>query len=109
MSAVRERVEHTLGPAARIPLGEGREFIVGGVRIAVFRLRTGGLAATAAACPHRGGPLADGITGARQVVCPLHGRRFSLDTGEAEGGAYAVPCFPVRLGPGGEIVVSLPG
>lgn len=108
MSAVRERVERPLGPVGQIPLGEGREFAVDGMRIAVFRLRAGGLAATAAACPHRGGPLADGITGAGQVVCPLHGRRFSLETGEAEGGAYAVPCFPARVGPDGEILVALP-
>jgi nitrite reductase (NADH) small subunit len=34
-------------------------------------------------CPHRNGPLADGIVAGNDVVCPLHNWRLSLDTGEA--------------------------
>lgn len=108
MSAAAVLLEHDLGPVDAIPLGEGREYTVAGVRLAVFRLRTGGLAATAAACPHRGGPLADGITGMDAVVCPLHGRRYSLTAGRDGGGGEPVACHPVRVGPGERIVVSLP-
>ncbi len=32
-------------------------------------------------CPHKGGPLCDGIVSGATVVCPLHGWRFDLDTG----------------------------
>ena len=31
-------------------------------------------------CPHKGGPLCDGIVSGTAVVCPLHGWRFDLDT-----------------------------
>lgn len=72
-----------LGPSAVIPPGEGRVFEVGSNRVAVFRMRDGELFATQAECPHRGGPLADGLVGAGRAVCPLHGFQFDLRTGEA--------------------------
>jgi nitrite reductase (NADH) small subunit len=64
-----------------IPIGEGRALAVGGKEIAVFRLRDGSLRALGAACPHRGGPLADGILDDNVVVCPLHGYTYDLETG----------------------------
>ena len=72
-----------LGHSAVIPPGEGRIFEVGSSRVAIFRTRRGELFATQAECPHRGGPLADGIVGEGRVVCPLHGLEFDLRTGEA--------------------------
>lgn len=74
-----------LGPLDRIPPGEGRSFEVGEARITVFRTRRGEVFATQATCPHRGGPLADGLLGERCVVCPLHGYKFDLATGEPLG------------------------
>jgi nitrite reductase (NADH) small subunit len=71
-----------LGPSSLIPSGEGRVFEVGTQRVAVFRTRHGELFATQAECPHRGGPLADGLVGAGRVVCPLHAFQFDLRTGE---------------------------
>lgn len=100
-------VEHTLGPVGRIPLGEGREYLVAGRRIAVFRLRSGRIAATDARCPHRGGPLADGIVGMETVVCPLHARRFSLVTGEDPGGGCGIATHPARIDEDGCIVVGI--
>jgi nitrite reductase (NADH) small subunit len=72
-----------LGPSTLIPPGEGRVFEVGARRVSVFRARDGELFATQADCPHRGGPLADGLLGDGRVVCPLHGLQFDLRTGEA--------------------------
>jgi nitrite reductase (NADH) small subunit len=63
-----------------VPLGEGREATVRGRRVAVFHTEDGWYAVDAA-CPHRGGPLADGIVGGRSVTCPLHERRFDLAGG----------------------------
>ncbi|HEV2819369.1 MAG TPA: Rieske 2Fe-2S domain-containing protein, partial [Solirubrobacteraceae bacterium] len=37
------------------------------------------------ACPHRGGPLADGLVADSCVTCPLHGWRFELRSGAALG------------------------
>jgi nitrite reductase (NADH) small subunit len=64
--------EIALGPVGDIPVGQGRAYVVEGRQIAVFRLRDRSLRALDAVCPHRGGPLADGLTDADVVVCPLH-------------------------------------
>ena len=73
-----------LGPLDRIPLGEGRTFNLGGREVAVFRTRTG-VFATNAMCPHKTGRLADGLVGDGKVICPLHGFKFALATGEPLG------------------------
>jgi nitrite reductase (NADH) small subunit len=67
-----------------IPAGEGRTVRLGHRRVAVFRTATGWYAIDHA-CPHAGGPLADGIAADCSVICPLHERRFALDTGAPIG------------------------
>ena len=108
MTATQSLVEHRLGAADQIPVGEGRQFTVAGLHIAVFRLRGGGIAATQAECPHRNGPLADGILGMDSIVCPLHNWRFALATGTAEVGDCDIATYPARLDAAGDIVVELP-
>ena len=96
-----------LGPVEAIPLGQGRTYVVDGRAIAVFRQRDGQLFATQNACPHRGGPLADGIIGAGKVICPLHARKFDLKTGASlQEDCCAVQTYPVRI-EGGEIILTL--
>ncbi|MCA9402620.1 MAG: nitrite reductase (NAD(P)H) small subunit [Candidatus Omnitrophica bacterium] len=75
-----------LGPLEDIAIGQGRCFIVKDTEVAVFRLRDGSVAAIENQCPHRKGPLAEGIIDQQFVVCPLHGHKFDLETGEGEGG-----------------------
>jgi nitrite reductase (NADH) small subunit len=89
--------EHLLGPVSEIPPGEGRNFLVGGVALAVFHTRDGQVFATQARCPHRGGPLADGLTDGATIVCPLHDRMFSLTTGEGIGNACSIAVYPIRV------------
>jgi nitrite reductase (NADH) small subunit len=85
-----------IGRVDEIPLGEGRTFAVGDEQIAVFRLRDGSLRAVDAVCPHRGGPLADGLADDQVVVCPLHGHTFDMCTGSETGGsALSVRSYPV--------------
>jgi nitrite reductase (NADH) small subunit len=86
-----------LGSVEQIPPGEGRTFAVDGVQIAVFRLRDGSLRAVDAVCPHRGGPLADGLTDDTVVVCPLHNHTFDLCSGaEVSGAAMSVRSYPLE-------------
>jgi nitrite reductase (NADH) small subunit len=92
--------EHLLGPLSQIPPGEGRNFLVAGQEIAVFHLRDGRVYATQAQCPHRGGPLADGLTDGATVVCPLHDRIFSLATGEGIGSDCTLAVYPAHVGNG---------
>jgi nitrite reductase (NADH) small subunit len=85
-----------VGSLDEIPLGEGRTYAVAGEQVAVFRLRDGSLRAIEAVCPHRGGPLADGLIDERVVVCPLHGHTFDTRTGcEVGGGDMSVRSYPV--------------
>jgi nitrite reductase (NADH) small subunit len=74
--------EVCLGPVEAIPVGQGRAFQVGSRHIAVFRQRSGRLSALQNACPHRGGPLSEGIVGADTVICPFHAWKFHVETGE---------------------------
>lgn len=88
--------EMDLGPVDEVPIGEGRTFAVGDEQIAVFRLRDGSLRAIDAVCPHKGGPLADGLADDQVVVCPLHGHTFDMCTGSEAGGAeFSVRSYPV--------------
>ncbi len=86
-----------LGPLAGIPPGEGRAFVVGAAEIAVFHTREGGVFATQAQCPHRGGPLADGLTDGGHVVCPLHDRVYCLATGAGIGNECSIRVYPVTV------------
>ena len=94
-SALRVR----LGLVTDIPAGEGRSYHVDARDIAVFRTRDGHLFATQAQCPHRKGPLADGLLGSQSVVCPLHDKRFDLASGCEVGGAgdCALAVYPVHV------------
>lgn len=85
-----------LGPVEKIPLGQGFCFIVGGEEIAVFRPRAGHIHATQNRCPHRGGPLAEGLCDAKTVICPYHGHKFDLQTGTGGEASEKLKIYPVR-------------
>ena len=111
MSAIATERETTswvpIGRARDVPHLEGRSVRAGDRRIAVFRLPDG-WAAIDHACPHRGGPLSDGIVAERCVTCPLHNQRFSLLTGERiDAPGEGVRTYPVRER-GGVLEVELP-
>jgi nitrite reductase (NADH) small subunit len=89
-----------------IPPGEGRAYVIADRTIAVFRQRDGRLFASDNVCPHRGGPLADGIVGASKVICPLHAWKFDLETGRCLGEEVTIRTYPVRE-VDGRIVVEL--
>lgn len=66
--------------------------------VAVFRPAEGEVFATADRCPHKGGPLSEGIVHDRKVTCPLHSMVFSLETGAAQGADEAqIETYPVRI------------
>jgi nitrite reductase (NADH) small subunit len=99
--------ERILGPADQIPKGEGRVFEVDGLRVAVFHTRGGGIFATQAECPHRQGPLADGLTDENTVVCPLHDRVYDLRTGQELGADCALSVYPIRVDASGIMLIGL--
>jgi len=99
--------ELDLGQLSGIPPGEGRSVEVFGRRIAVFHTRGGAVFAVQAECPHRGGPLADGLVGGTTLICPLHSWKFDLTTGNALFGDCGIKTFPVRVDEGGRILLTV--
>ena len=66
--------------------------------IAVFRTLEGEVFALRDKCPHKGGPLSQGIVHGHAVTCPLHNWVIDLASGEAQ--APDIGCVkrtPVRL------------
>jgi nitrite reductase (NADH) small subunit len=92
-----------------IPPQEGRAVKVAGREIAIFNLGERFLTIENA-CPHKGGPLCDGIVSGTTVVCPLHGQRFDLETGMPVMAAQpdCVPTFPTRV-EDGIVIVDMAG
>jgi len=66
--------------------------------IAVFRNAEDEVFALRDKCPHKGGPLSQGIVFGRKVACPLHGWNIKLDDGCAvEPDEGCTNSFPVRV------------
>jgi nitrite reductase (NADH) small subunit len=104
----RSGMTYDLGPLSRIPIGEGRTFLVADGAVAVFRARSGRVFASQAWCPHKRGPLADGLIGDGKVICPLHAYRFDLETGQPLGNdCESLRTYPVAIGDSGEILLLI--
>jgi nitrite reductase (NADH) small subunit len=70
----------------------------GGEKIAVFRTEDDRVFALVDRCPHKAGPLSQGIVHNRRVTCPLHNFVIDLETGEAVAPDRGkVRTIPVRL------------
>lgn len=80
------------------PLGARRYRRADGVEIAVFRTESDTVFALRDRCPHKGGPLSQGIVFGESVACPLHNWCISLRSSEAtapdEG---SVESYPVHV------------
>ena len=87
-----------IGAVEDIPRRGGRVVRTPRGCIAVFRAADDAVFALDDRCPHKGGPLSDGIVHGHKVTCPLHGLVIDLGTGAApapEDGA--VRTHPVRV------------
>jgi nitrite reductase (NADH) small subunit len=98
-----------IGRLDEIPRLGARVIKAGGGDIAVFRTASDEVFALRDRCPHKGGPLSQGIVHGREVACPLHDWKISLETGLAlapdEGCAAR---FEVRV-ENGRILLQLGG
>jgi nitrite reductase (NADH) small subunit len=91
-----------IGPTTQIAPGNARTLLVrGGEEIAVFHTMRGEFFALFNACPHKQGPLSQGIVHGDVVTCPLHNWNISLRTGEALGNDKGcVPTIPLKVDAG---------
>ncbi len=87
-----------VGSVSDIALGHPVHLEIDGTRIAVFKL-SDGYYAIEDVCTHDGGQLTGGCVDNDEIVCPRHGARFSIKTGEAlSAPAYeSTYIFPVRI------------
>ncbi len=95
-----------VGPLSEIPLRGARVIRTRLGCVALFRTADDEVFALDDRCPHKGGPLSDGIVHGRSVTCPLHNWVISLETGLAQGadeGASAT--FPARV-EGGRVLLD---
>ena len=73
--------------------------------VGLFRTGEAEVFAASNSCPHKGGPLSEGIVHGQKVTCPLHNWVFDLNTGEAQGEDGRIEVYPVRLD-GGRILLD---
>lgn len=75
-------------------------------RVAVFRTGDDRIFAIDDRCPHKGGPLSQGIVHGTSVTCPLHNWVISLETGRAQGADEGcVRTIPLRV-EGGTVYIA---
>lgn len=91
-----------IGPVTQVEPGSARTLPVrGGEEIAIFRTMSGVCYALVNKCPHKDGPLSQGIIHGSVVTCPLHNWNISLKSGEAMGeDEGCVPTIPLKLDAG---------
>ena len=100
---------YRLGALAEIPQRGARVANIQGRQVAIFRTSTDAVFALLDRCPHRGGPLSQGIVHGNCVTCPLHDWVIDLASGEAQGPDEGMAeTFPVHVEEG-EIILGMPG
>ncbi|MEL6236653.1 MAG: nitrite reductase small subunit NirD [Pseudomonadota bacterium] len=87
-----------IGAVEMIPLRGARLVKTRAGCVAVFRTGEDEVFAASNTCPHKGGPLVEGIVHGQKVTCPLHNWVFDLNTGAAQGADEGrIETYPVRV------------
>lgn len=87
-----------IGALDDIPVRGARVVKTAAGCVAVFRTAEDEVYAIDDRCPHKAGPLAQGIVHGREVTCPLHNWVISLETGKAQGADVgSVKIYELRI------------
>ena len=89
-----------VGAVTDVPLRGARRVPTPAGDIAIFRTGDGQVFALYDACPHKGGPLSQGLVHGHAVACPLHNWSIDLATGEplgADRGKGCAPTVPLKV------------
>ena len=96
-----------IGPLDAIPQRGARKVETPLGCVAVFRTGDDRVFAVNNRCPHKGGPLNEGIVHGHSVTCPLHSWVFDLSTGRAQGADVGqIDTFPAKLENGRVLLAS---
>lgn len=87
-----------IAPVTDLPIGERLFVEIDDKKIVLFNLG-GNLYAIGDVCSHDGGPVGDGEIEGLDVICPRHGARFDIQTGQAIllPAVEDIPAYPVRI------------
>lgn len=89
-----------------LPIGKGKRFIISGEEVAVFKVNDNVFALNNI-CPHQHTPIIyDGFLEDNYIVCPSHGWKFNLRTGNQPDGRKGLTSHPVEIR-GSEIFVRV--
>ena len=96
MTTVREVKWYPIAEVEQFPLQEGKRVRFQDYDVAVFNLGKE-FRVIDNQCPHKQGPLADGIVVGNTVFCPLHNLKIDLQKGCALNGEGQVHAYPVKV------------
>ena len=89
-----------------LPAGSAKTVEIGGTALALYNVG-GQVHATTNTCPHRGGPLGEGVLGGGVITCPWHAFEYDVTSGRClTNPALQIACFPVKL-EGQDILVQV--
>jgi len=91
-----------------IPVRGARRFRTSMGEIAVFRTSSEAVYAIDNQCPHKKGPLSEGIVHDSAVTCPLHNWVIDLQSGQARGAdSGCVKTYPTKVAEGRVLVKTI--
>lgn len=86
--------------------GEAKEFAVGEKTVCVAKV-AGEYSALDNVCPHRGGPLGQGVVEDGKIVCPWHGWQYHPKTGAvSHNPSVRIPAYPLTI-QGDDVLVDI--
>ena len=88
--------ERSIASRSALPEDQGSVIYVSGEQVALFR-DGDAVYGYENACPHKGGPIGEGLVVDGIVTCPWHGSQFEIATGECLRGPSPGPLRPVTL------------
>ena len=99
---------YQIGALSDLPSGEQLYVDIGELELVIFNV-AGEIFAIGDVCSHDDGPLGEGEIEGYEVICPRHGARFDIRSGEATElpAVVAIPAYPVRI-TDGQIQVGVP-
>lgn len=101
LNAKTQKTWLEIGPLKAVPRLGSRVVKTRQGDIAVFRTGNDEVFALDDCCPHRGGPLSQGIVTGCQVICPLHDWCIRLKDGQAEAPDKGITgTYPVKVDAG---------
>lgn len=99
---------YNIGTIGDFPIRGARTVRFGAREIAVFRSADDHVFALENKCPHKGGPLSEGIVHGRKVACPLHNWVIDLESGSATGADKGCArSYPIEVA-NGHVRIGLP-